>query len=150
TDPDGRFVLLCTPEALDSLQLVKPRLLVGVRAAICDELHLLHGTARGQQLRAVIARLRSAAAAPRNPKDVFQIVGTTATLRKAEAVAALWCGPESRVIKIGDPRDIDMSLVVANQSEMGSALAQRIQEVDCQKALIFSNSRNGAHSLAAA
>ena len=51
SDAVGRFLLLATPEALDSLQLMQPCLLSGVRAVVCDDLHLLHGVARGQQLR---------------------------------------------------------------------------------------------------
>lgn len=149
-DGRGRFVLLCTPEALDSLQLVKPELLCAVRAVICDELHLLHGTARGQQLRSVIARMRAKADTPRNPKDVFQIVGTTATLQNAQEVAALWCGPDGRVIAVGDPRDLDFSLVVPDVRGLAPTLAERIEAADCRKALVFCNSRNGAHELAAA
>ena len=40
-DSQGRFALVTTPEALDSVQLLRPDLLNGARALVCDELHLL-------------------------------------------------------------------------------------------------------------
>jgi len=56
----GVFCLMATPEALDSLQLRRPEALANVRAVIVDEIHLLHGQPRGQQLRHVIDRIRRA------------------------------------------------------------------------------------------
>ena len=58
---EGAFCVVVTPEALDSLQLRHPELLHSVRSVVVDEIHLLHGQARGQQLRHVISRIRSAA-----------------------------------------------------------------------------------------
>jgi ATP-dependent helicase Lhr and Lhr-like helicase len=85
----GVFCLLATPEALDSLQLRRPEMLVGVRAVVVDEIHLLHGQQRGQQLRHVIARIGRAAAPPASPRDGLQVVGMTATLDDAASVAEI-------------------------------------------------------------
>ena len=54
---EGVFCLLTTQKRSKSLQLRRPLVLAGVRAVVVDEIHLLHGQPRGQQLRHVIARL---------------------------------------------------------------------------------------------
>jgi ATP-dependent helicase Lhr and Lhr-like helicase len=149
TDPAGRFAVLCTPEALDSLQLVHPESLFQVRAVICDELHLLHGAARGQQLRSVIARIRQGSIPPADRRDCFQIVGMTATVQDQEAVARLWLGDQAEVVQVGAVRPIEMTLLRALPDEIAELVANRLRCGEHQKVLAFANSRNGAHKLAA-
>jgi ATP-dependent Lhr-like helicase len=154
SDPRGVFCLLCTPEALDSLQLRRPHALAGVRAVIIDEIHLLHGQPRGQQLRHVIARLAKAAVPPRVARDSFQLVGMTATLDDMSSVAATWLGPNAKVVSHGTAREIDLTLVdVAGTADRGRerarVLAEWLARTGTAKVLVFSNSRNGAHELAA-
>ena len=152
SDPVGRFLLLATPEALDSLQLMQPYLLSGTRAVVCDELHLLHGTARGQQLRATIARLSAYAAPPCDRRDGFQIVGMSATVRDAEAVARDWCGAAAIVLRIEGSRAVEMSVLQAPKKETAQVIAYRLrtgeETLGVQKALVFADSRNRAHLLA--
>jgi ATP-dependent helicase Lhr and Lhr-like helicase len=151
----GVFCLLATPEALDSLQLRRPEALSGVRAVVVDEIHLLHGQPRGQQLRHVIARLRQAVAPASMPRDRFQVVGMTATLDDMAGVAKIWLDDNSKVISHGTARDIDLELI---QDEKGAddsrgkarAIARWLERSGAQKALVFENSRDGAHGLAAA
>jgi ATP-dependent helicase Lhr and Lhr-like helicase len=153
TGPDGRFLLLATPEALDSLQLMRPEWLSSVRALVLDELHLLHGTARGQQLRAVVARLRAAARRPSDERDIFQTVAMTATIRDSAAVGATWCGAGVQVIEVGGGRSIEMDTIPTAHGTVGHALAVRVEELvkagEDPKILVFANSRNRAHALAA-
>jgi ATP-dependent Lhr-like helicase len=158
-NPDGLFCLVVTPEALDSLQLTRPAALAGVRAVIVDEIHLLHGAPRGQQLRLVLDRVRSAAAAPLQARDTFQIVGMTATIDRLEEVSDLWLGPDGVLVRHGTPREIELELLDItlgadpNQdvSGMGArALAKWIKRNGAPKTLVFHNTRNGAHALAAA
>lgn len=148
-DPAGRFALLTTPEAFDSLQLVQPNLLRGVRAVICDELHLLHGHARGQQLRSIIARTRGQAHSPRDSRDGFQVVAMTATVRDAESVARLWLGPEGQIVKSGEPRPIEMRVLSVPKDRVSVLIADELRKSPYRKVLVFSNSRNGAHQVAA-
>ena len=129
---------------------MRPSLLTGVRAVISDELHLLHGTARGQQLRAVFARIRTQAESPRDSRDVFQVIGTTATVRDTAEVATAWCGAEGKVVSVGEPREMDLSLLPANRTQTASVLAAHFRHRSAMKALVFANSRNRAHALAAA
>ena len=51
-------VLITTPESADSLLAARPRLLARLRAVVLDELHLLDGTPRGDQLRVILNRIR--------------------------------------------------------------------------------------------
>ncbi len=151
---EGVFCLLTTPEALDSLQLRRPQVLAGVRSVVVDEIHLLHGQPRGQQLRHVIARLRQAAALPIVSRDRFQIVGMTATLDDMQGVAKTWLGEGAKVLSHGAPREIDLQLIEDAKGEEDSrgkarALARWLEKSGAQKVLVFANSRNRAHALAA-
>lgn len=153
---DGAFCVVVTPEALDSLQLRHPGLLHSVRSVVVDEIHLLHGQARGQQLRHVISRIRSAAKSPRFPRDTFQIVGMTATLDDMPGVADLWLGEDAKVLSQGTPREINLELVDVVFEEPGQAdrakarqLARWLERTGAEKVLVFTNSRNGAHAIAA-
>lgn len=152
----GVFCLLATPEALDSLQLRRPEALAGVRAVVVDEIHLLHGQARGQQLRHVIDRIKSAGAPAASMRDEFHVVGMTATLEDMQGVASAWLGAEGRVLSHGAPRDIELQLIHIDPAAAGDpdlvrarSLARWIDEGAAEKVLVFSNSRNSAHALAA-
>lgn len=154
--PGGAFCLLATPEALDSLQLRRPEALTGIRSVIVDEIHLLHGQARGQQLRHVIARVKQAAGTPLSPRDGFQIVGMTATLDDTEEVGRIWLGDDPKIVVHGSPRDIDLDLIDIRSDphldpdrERARTLAQWVDRVTPRKVLVFTNSRNAAHALAA-
>ncbi len=152
----GVFCLLATPEALDSLQLRRPEALADVRAVIVDEIHLLHGQPRGQQLRHVIDRIRQAGAPSRSVRDNFQIVGMTATLDDMDAVGRIWLGEDAKVFAHGSPREIDLQVIdVPTDAHLdpylvrAKSLSEWINEGRCDKILVFANSRNGAHALAA-
>ena len=158
----GVFCVLVTPEALDSLQLRRPEMLAGVRAVIVDEIHLLHGRARGQQLRHVIDRIERAAARDVSIRDGFQVIGMTATLDNMESVARIWLGDGAKILSHGSPRDIDLRFVdIGSDVDMPSdvnvdpvlvkarSLARWIADAGAEKILVFANSRNGAHALAA-
>ena len=153
---EGVFCVVVTPEALDSLQLRRPQLLHSVRSVLVDEIHLLHGHARGQQLRHVISRIRSAATPPRSRRDNFQIVGMTATLDDMPGVAAFWLGDDAILSSHGSPREIDLELIDVGVDEPEQAeqtkarkLAQWLEKTGGEKVLVFTNSRNGAHAMAA-
>lgn len=150
----GVFCVVVTPEAADSLQLRHPDALAHVRSVVVDEIHLLHGQARGQQLRHVIARIKQAATPPTSARDGFHVVGMTATLDDMRNVANVWLGEEAKVLSHGAPRDIDLVFIDVNArgnaDHAGArALAEWLDQSGVEKALVFANSRNGAHTLAA-
>ena len=152
----GVFCLLATPEALDSLQLRRPEMLAEVRTIIVDEIHLLHGQARGQQLRHVISRIEQAAKPAPSSRDRLQVVGMTATLDDMASVAKFWLGDSAKVLSHGSPREIDLQFIdlgsdVNVHSDLMRArlLARWLHQAGAEKVLVFANSRNGAHALAA-
>lgn len=156
-EPEGAFALLVTPEALDSLQLTKPSKLEHIRAVVIDEVHFLHGKARGEQLRYVIDRLRSKSLEPKDKRDNFQIVAMSATLNDMEGVGRLWAGEGVRFISASDPRDIEMEYVqipVGKMEEQAAEIAVSVKEYiessKLDKVLIFANTRNDAHHLSVA
>ncbi|MDQ3041136.1 MAG: DEAD/DEAH box helicase, partial [Acidobacteriota bacterium] len=57
--PNRRIdILLTTPESFDSLLANRPKMLKDISAVILDELHLYTDSARGDQLRILLNRLR--------------------------------------------------------------------------------------------
>lgn len=158
-DGAGVFCLVATPEALDSLQLTRPGVLRGVRSVVVDEIHLLHGAPRGQQLRFVIDRLRGAASSPAHPQDQFQVVGMTATIDRLEEVRDLWLGSDGVLVQHGVAREISLELLDVGATALVSddaatkqarALSAWLVRHQVPKVLVFENTRNGAHALAAA
>ena len=152
----GVFCVLATPEALDSLQLRHPEKLADVRSVIIDEIHLLHGQARGQQLRHVIRRIERAAAPAPSARDGFQVIGMTATLDDMAGVAREWLGSSAKVLSHGSSRDIDLQLINIDvaadtnaQRSRARALARWLDQSTADKVLVFTNSRDNAHALAA-
>jgi ATP-dependent Lhr-like helicase len=51
-------LLITTPESADSMLAARAQTFAGLRAIVLDELHLFDGTPRGDQLRAVLSRIR--------------------------------------------------------------------------------------------
>jgi len=148
-DPAGAFALLCTPEALDSLQLTRSKSLQHLRAVVFDELHFLHGTARGQQARAVLDRIRRAALPPADTRDTFQVVAMTATLDDPDAVARHWIGPGAQILSVTGARSVDFHFLDTQGAPPASAILTAIQSRRPEKLLVFANTRNRAHALAA-
>lgn len=153
---DGAFVLVTTPEALDSLILMRAANLASVRAIVIDEIHLLHGAPRGQQLRHVLARLRRATSIPRDVRDGFQIVGMTATIDDLPSVRDVWMGSDGQIVTAGEAREINLQRCtvalgppVERARRRAAALASWLTAHTPPKVLVFSNSRNGAHQAAA-
>lgn len=156
-EPAGVFALVATPEALDSLQLTKPQKLEHIRSVVVDEVHFLHGKARGEQLRFVIDRIRGKATPPVNPKDTFQVVAMSATLNDMEGVGKLWAGDGVCFISASDPREIEMEYLPVPDgklAEQAANIAVSVREIiettALDKILIFANSRNDAHHLSVA
>jgi ATP-dependent helicase Lhr and Lhr-like helicase len=156
-EPGGAFALVTTPEALDSLQLRQPQKLEYIRAIIIDEVHFIHGKARGEQLRFVIDRVRSNVKPPVNPKDTFQVVAMSATLNDMDGVGRMWAGNQVKFVSAGDLREIEMDYLsvpdrkIENQErEIAAAIRNLIETKKLEKVLIFANSRNDAHHLSVA
>jgi ATP-dependent Lhr-like helicase len=154
-NPAGGFLLLATPEALDSLQLMNPDKISGVRAVVIDEIHLLHGNARGQQLRHVLNRIEKNCLSPSHAKDVFQRIGMTATIDDIETVGKLWLKEGAATVALKEQRAIDLILSHAGSSqkeekpgESALIIHHWLHTQNLNKVIVFGNSRNETQKLA--
>jgi ATP-dependent helicase Lhr and Lhr-like helicase len=148
--PEGVFILLCTPEALDSLSLMKSEIIASVRAFVIDEIHLLHGTARGQQLRHVIKRIQGFSNKPKDVRDIIQIIGMSATVDDISNMGKQWIGHDFTYISVGDPRIINTTFLNSNNTISKPKLLQEwVNTTSINKLLVFGNTRNSTHQFAA-
>jgi ATP-dependent Lhr-like helicase len=152
-------VLLTTPESFDSM-LCRGRTtnpdghrLATVTAVVLDEIHLLHGTARGEQVRWLLERLRrlrtQAKRAGWTTRDQIQVVALSATIPDpSDVVKQFLVGgeqiivPGGRVIETVDSPDGTSAIETA----LPSYLASTEQP---EKVLVFANSRKRVDSLTA-
>lgn len=129
-------ILVTTPESLDSLLSWSPESLRGLRAVVLDELHMLDGSYRGDQLRVLLRRLaRETASAP-------SIYATTATVSEPERMAARYMS-DARLVRTAGGRSIDYRIVPS--FEMA---ARQFREMGASKALLFCNTPQEVEELA--
>lgn len=146
-------VLLTTPESLDSILCRHRRpegrhALDNVVAVVLDEIHLLHGTARGEQVRWLLERLRRllAQAGTRPP----QVVALSATVPDPEAVRAAFL-PGGAIITVSGGREIEAVAPASASAYVEDALlAYLAGRRDKEKILLFCNSRRRVDTVTAA
>lgn len=148
-------VLLTTPESFDSLlcrgRTTNGHVLASVRAVVLDEIHLLDGTARGEQVRWLLERLRrvriQAAKNGWADDSSLQVVALSATVANSEAVRDRYL-PGGRCLTIPGQRDIE---VVAPPETPGSIVAAICHHLSAEpqdrKVVIFCNERKQVDEL---
>jgi len=139
-ESDPPAVLVTTPESMDSLLARHPKALRDVVGVVLDELHLLDGTGRGDQLRCLTTRLRQVV------RQDLQICGASATLPEGLALAEKYLGDGARFIQShGDDsgqRALDAEVIEASVLEEAAAAIHEIFERgDERKLLVFANTR---------
>jgi ATP-dependent helicase Lhr and Lhr-like helicase len=124
-------IIVTTPESLDSILCRHPEVLKNLMAVVLDEIHLIDGTPRGDQLRLLLRRLRE-----KTPD--FCIYALSATISRPEQVAARYLG-DAEIIRIDGTREF---------SETHASDLKEVHEFckkeKLRKLLIFSNSRKNA------
>ncbi|MDZ4721832.1 MAG: DEAD/DEAH box helicase [Roseiflexaceae bacterium] len=148
-------ILITTPESCDSLLASHPRLLANLRAIIIDELHLLDGTPRGDQLQIVLRRIRRireyAAANGDAPDATLQLVALSATIGAPAATAARYLGSAVVITLPGQRASAAERIALSPISaEQLISYLKRFQSRGWRKALVFCNSRIEVESYAAA
>lgn len=132
-------ILITTPESFDSLLDRHPKVFENLRWVILDELHLLDGTYRGDQLRILLERLRlHKGSAP------IQFCALSATLIKPVDVAARYFA-EPQPIVVGGPREIQYELLPLADLP---TLHRKFMERKITKALFFCNTRKHTEKFA--
>jgi len=134
-------VTVLTPEALDARLARGRRLLRGARALVLDELHVLDGTARGDQVRVLVRRLA-------HGQDL-QVVAAGATVPDPAGLAGRFLR-RARIVEVGTRRPIRARIEEAAGADgVAGALARAVGD-GFRKVLLFAPSRTEVEALAAA
>lgn len=146
--PDAKRpqIVITTPESVDSLLSRKPQRLRSVDALILDELHLLDGDPRGDQLQMLITRLRAIG-------GDLQVLAASATAADADRLAHHYCGDQALTVRAAGGRDRQIELRLVEAFELSDAADLIRDELDRHKGaklLVFANRRAEVEWLAAA
>jgi ATP-dependent Lhr-like helicase len=134
-------ISITTPEALDSLLARHPSLLDGVGAVVLDEIHLLDGNPRGDQLRILLHRLGSLA------RRHVQRLAASATVAEAEALAGRYLSAPLVVKVTGTRRIYARGFYGADLASLARHLTE-LANHGFRKLLVFCNSRNAVEWVA--
>ena len=137
-------VLVTTPESFDSMLCRFPRRLLPVCAVVFDELHALDGTPRGDQLCALLTRLRKVRAS--RGQDL-QLAMLSATIDHPEEMASRYT---DMACIVRDPRRRPMTTVIKDTPFGESPADELVLLVKGKggKVLVFANARADVESLA--
>jgi len=128
-------VAVATPEALDSLLARRPGVLAGLRAVVLDEIHVLDGTPRGDQVRILLHRLAHVVGGR------FQRVAASATIADPSGLAHRYL-EDAEIVTAGGGRSIRARAF----DGMGvTDVARHVDELarhGFRKLLLFCNARN--------
>jgi len=155
-DDNPPDVLITTPESFDSMLARRPRALVHVRALVLDEIHLLAGEPRGDQLACLATRLRVIVARYSNGAHHLQTCAVSATIDEPAKLAESFLDTETpdrtyHVIKTkGDDRAIQCDILVApSLDEVVATMRAMRRDAPHEKVLMFCNRRDDVEMLAA-
>lgn len=140
-------ILLTTPESLDSMLCRAPEKILETRALILDELHLIDGSMRGDQLRGLILRLSWLLG------DRYQTLlryALSATIADPTAIGRRYLGNEFITVRAPHKRVIQpLGLFVYTSDE--DAVRQVLEIMEShryKKVLLFSNAKVHAERFA--
>jgi len=140
-------VILTTPESLDSLLCRFPQVLTSVRAFILDEVHLVHGTDRGDQLRGLVYRLR---------RIVERVSGgrlrgyvLSATLDAPHRIGRHYLGDDFLVVRDPAVRGFEAPTLVpwTDERQAAETIVRWLRTHGAQKALVFVNTKPAAEKM---
>jgi ATP-dependent Lhr-like helicase len=129
-------VLVTTPESLDSLMVRHLGFLRQLRAVILDELHILDGTPRGDQLRILLARLR---AVTTTQQRRLQVVACSATIHDPQGLAGRYL-ESAKVVSVAGAKELEVTYAPCSAPHQLLATIDRVwgPTDDCfRKILVF-------------
>lgn len=143
-------VLITTPESFDSLLCrgaggMAGHFLAWVRAVVLDEVHLLHGGPRGEQVRWLLSRLRRlrryAVEQQWTKESSLQVCGLSATVDDPRDVANSYLR-DGALVTIAGARQIEQVSVECEFPDVEHALTKLVHSGFApDKILVFSNTR---------
>lgn len=144
-------LLLTTPESFDSLLANRPRMLKDVCAVVLDEIHLYDNTARGDQVRILLNRLRRiksyAYARGEAANAEVQFCALSATISDPAGVAARYF-TDPQVVSVGGHRALDAEVLRLEDADSLRMLFADLQRRGCRKVLAFCERRAECEELA--
>jgi len=126
-------ILLTTPESLDSMLCRNNDVLKNIKHVILDELHLIHGNYRGDQLKLDLVRLSQIT-------DTLQYGALSATFSDPYQVAKHYF-PTYSLVQTGDARKINYKMFYFKNELNLKEVLQYCRSKQYRKILFFCNSR---------
>ncbi|MCI0489679.1 MAG: DEAD/DEAH box helicase [Blastocatellia bacterium] len=137
-------LLITTPESFDSMLTSRPRMVKDVRAVVLDEIHIFDNTARGDQLRILLNRLRRIKSYALSRGDIrdddLQFCALSATVHDPMSVASRYF-TNPVVIATGGRRAIDAELIAMEGAESLNRLFAGLKSQGRKKLLVFCTRR---------
>lgn len=137
-----RAIAVVTPEALDSLLARRPAALAATRLVVVDEVHVLDGTPRGDQLRVLLHRLADVS------QGGLQRVAASATVDRPHELGARYLVDPALVVVQGARKLIGRAFDGRAPAQMRAHL-DTLNEHGFRKVLVFCRSRNQVETLSA-
>ena len=138
-------VLLTTPESVESLLAFRRASLERVQAVVLDEIHLLDGSPRGDQLRALLSRLSVFRHHVGGTGFVgLQSIALSATVAEPRRLANVYLGTASEIVAVSGQRELEARILLAGGTDKQRAEQAMIAAgtfADVHKILVFVNSR---------
>lgn len=161
-------LLITTPESTDSLLTRAPRLLADLDAVVLDEIHLLDGGPRGDQLRCLLRRIENIRRFHQQQNDLLPVplqrVALSATVPDPQGIAARYLsppspeagdcrgeGPAPGIVSTPGRRELDAEIwLMRGLDDLAAALTVHATgAMGIRKSLIFCNSRSEVEQTAA-
>jgi len=140
--------VITTPESLESLLTHHRERLDHLQAIVIDEVHLLDGTPRGDQLRFLLRRLELYLRYKlKKPDFSLQKIAISATVPNPDQTAAAYLGERVSVVTVAGQRAIESKILLIPGDDEARALAVMLATekfADVRKVLVFVNSRKQA------
>ncbi|MHC1587079.1 MAG: helicase-related protein [Candidatus Syntropharchaeia archaeon] len=133
-------ILITTPESFDSLISRRPEVFKTIKVVALDELHLLDGGPRGDQLRVLIERLKLIA------DELPSFYALSATIADPWELGKRYI-LEFKVTIVSAPREIEEHLFPFNEKTF-DGLINSFREKELRKILTFCNTRQEAEWVA--
>ena len=128
--------LITTPESLDSLICRRKEIFFDLFAVVLDEIHFLDGTARGDQLRVLLRRLKEIT------KEKFNTYILSATIAEPVEMGNRYISDEFNVIQTSGKRKIKNSFCNDLDDVYKIALEENLRKI-----LVFCNKRETVEAL---
>ncbi len=141
-------IIITTPESLDSLIARKPASFLYLDAIVIDEIHLIHGNGRGDQLQCLLTRLKIL------NKHPIQICASSATVPEIEHITRAFLGEEGKMIACPNgTRDIRATIQIIHEDpklaidETVQLIQQMLLESPTRKIIAFCNARTNVENI---